>query len=69
MLLIYRQSVSSLENGPGWEVTFQSIKCSKILDGRSFFSLENGLGWAVTFQYGKWSNIFYGHVYFNLLQY
>jgi hypothetical protein len=26
MLLIYGQSFSSLENGPGWEVTFQSQK-------------------------------------------
>jgi hypothetical protein len=57
MLLIYGQSFSSLENGPGWAVTFQSGKWSKILDGQSFSSLENGPGWAVTFQFGKWSKI------------
>jgi hypothetical protein len=51
MLLIYGQSFSSLENGPGWAVTFQSGKWSKILDGQSFSSLENGPGWAVTFQF------------------
>jgi hypothetical protein len=57
MLLIYVQSFSSLENGPGWAVTFQYGKWSKILDGQSFSNLENGPGWAVTFQFGKWSKI------------
>jgi hypothetical protein len=49
MLLIYGHSFSSFENDPGWTVTFQSGKWSKILDGQSFFSLENGPGWVVTF--------------------
>ena len=42
MLLIYVQSFSSLENGPGWAITFQSGKWSKISDGQSFSSSENG---------------------------
>jgi hypothetical protein len=42
MLLIYGQSFSNLENGPGWEVTFQCGKWSKISDGQSFSSSENG---------------------------
>jgi hypothetical protein len=42
MLLIYGQSFSSLENGPGWEVPFQSGKWFEISDGQSFSSLENG---------------------------
>jgi hypothetical protein len=42
MLLIYGQSFSSLENGPGWAVTFQSGKWPKISDGQSFSSSENG---------------------------
>ena len=43
MLLIYGESFSSLENGPGWAVTFQFGKWSKIFYGQSFSSSENGL--------------------------
>jgi hypothetical protein len=42
MLLIYRQSFSSLKNGVGWAVTFQFEKWPKISDGQSFSSAENG---------------------------
>jgi hypothetical protein len=42
MLLIYGQSFSSLENVPGWEVTFQSRKCPNIYDEHSFSISENG---------------------------
>jgi hypothetical protein len=42
MLLIYGQSFSNLENGPGWVVTFQSGKWSKISDEQSFSKSENG---------------------------
>jgi hypothetical protein len=42
MLLIYGQSFSSLENGPGWAVTFHSGKWYRIFDGQSFSILENG---------------------------
>jgi hypothetical protein len=42
MLLIYGQSFSSSENGPGWEVPFQYGKWFEISDGKSFSSLENG---------------------------
>jgi hypothetical protein len=42
MLLIYGQSFSSSENGPGWAVTFQSGKWPKISDGHAFSSSENG---------------------------
>jgi hypothetical protein len=45
MLLIYGQSFSSSENGPGWAVTFQSEKWPKISDG------------TVIFQFGKWSRV------------
>jgi hypothetical protein len=60
MLLMYRQSFSSLKNGPGWEVTFQFEKWPNILDGQSFSSLENCPRWEITFQFGKWPKIFYG---------
>ena len=39
MLLIYGQSFSNSENGPGWAVPF---KWFKISDGQSFSSSENG---------------------------
>jgi hypothetical protein len=42
MLLIYGQSFSSSENGPGWAVPFQSGKWFEISDGQSFSSSENG---------------------------
>jgi hypothetical protein len=42
MLLIYGQSFSSSENGPGWAVPFQSEKWFEISDGQSFSSSENG---------------------------
>jgi hypothetical protein len=42
MLLIYGQSFSSSENGPGWVVPFQFGKWFEISDRLSFFSLENG---------------------------
>jgi hypothetical protein len=42
MLLIYGQSFSNLENGPGWAFTFQSGKWPKLCDGKSFSSSENG---------------------------
>jgi hypothetical protein len=42
MLLIYGQSFSSSENGPGWAVPFYSGKWFKIYDGKSFSSSENG---------------------------
>jgi hypothetical protein len=42
MLLIYGKSFSSLKNGPGWEVTFQSRKWPKISDGKAFSSSKNG---------------------------
>jgi hypothetical protein len=32
MILIYGQSFSILENGPGWEIIFQSRKWPKISD-------------------------------------
>jgi hypothetical protein len=41
MLLIYGQSFSSSENGPGWAVTFQSKKWTKIFY-EGFSSSENG---------------------------
>jgi hypothetical protein len=43
MLLIYRQSFSSLENGLGWAVTLLSGKWSRIFYGQSFSSSDNGL--------------------------
>jgi hypothetical protein len=42
MLLIYGQSFSNLENGPGWAVPFQLGKWFEISDGQTFFSSENG---------------------------
>jgi hypothetical protein len=42
MLLIYWKLFSSSENGPGWEVTFQSIKWPNISDRHAFSSSENG---------------------------
>ena len=63
MLLIYGQSLSSLENGPVWEVTFQSRKWFDISDEKSFSSLKNGPGWAVHFQFGKWFEIFDRHAF------
>jgi hypothetical protein len=42
MLLIYGQSFSSSENGPGWAVTFQSRKWPRTSDGQAFSSSENG---------------------------
>ena len=38
MLLIYGQSFSSSENGPGWEVPFQSGKWFEISNEQSFSS-------------------------------
>ena len=49
MLLIYGKSFSSLENGPGWAVTFQSGKWFEIYDGHAFSSLENGPDQTVIF--------------------
>jgi hypothetical protein len=49
MLLIYGQSFSSLENGPGWVVPFQFGKWFEIFDGHAFSSLENGLDRTVIF--------------------
>jgi hypothetical protein len=49
MLLIYGQSSSSLENGPGWAVTFQSGKWPKISNGRAFSSSKNGLDQTIIF--------------------
>jgi hypothetical protein len=49
MLLIHGQSFSSLENGPGWAVPFQSRKWFEISDGQSFSSSENGPDWTVIF--------------------
>jgi hypothetical protein len=49
MLLIYGKSFSNSENGPGWAVTFQSEKWSKISDGKAFSSSENGPDWTVIF--------------------
>jgi hypothetical protein len=42
MLLIYGQLFSSLENGPGWVLPFQSRKWFEISDGWSFSNSENG---------------------------
>jgi hypothetical protein len=42
MSLIYGQSFSNSENGPGWAVTFQSGKWPKIFNGQAFSSSENG---------------------------
>jgi hypothetical protein len=42
MLLIYGQSFSSSENGPGWAVPFQFGKWFEISDGHAFSSSENG---------------------------
>jgi hypothetical protein len=42
MLLIYGQSFSSSENGPGWAVPFQFGKWFEISDGQAFSSSENG---------------------------
>ena len=41
MLLIYGQSFSSSENGPGWAVTFQSGKWPKISDRQAFSSSDS----------------------------
>jgi hypothetical protein len=49
MLLIYGQSFSNSENGPGWEVPFQSGKWFEISDGQSFSSSENGIDRTVIF--------------------
>jgi hypothetical protein len=49
MLLIYGQSFSSLENGPGWAIPFQSRKWFKIYDGHAFSSSENGPYWTMFF--------------------
>jgi hypothetical protein len=49
MLLIYGQSFSSLENGPGWAVPFQFGKWFEISDIHAFSSLENGPDWTVIF--------------------
>jgi hypothetical protein len=43
MLLIYGQSFSSSENGPGWAVTFQSEKWPKIFDGQAFSRSDSHL--------------------------
>jgi hypothetical protein len=40
--LIYGQSFSSLENGPGWAVPFQFGKWFEIFDGQAFSSSKNG---------------------------
>jgi hypothetical protein len=78
MLLIYGQSFSSLENGPGWAVTFQSGKWSKILmdshfPGKMvrFSSSENGPRFLMTviFQFGKWSKMDSHHGSDRLLMY
>jgi hypothetical protein len=45
MLLIYGQSFSSSENGPGWIVPFQFRKWFEIFDGHAFSSSKNGLDW------------------------
>ena len=42
MLLIYGQWFSSLENGLGWAVPFQSEKWFDISNGQAFYSSENG---------------------------
>jgi hypothetical protein len=42
ILLIYGQTFSSSENGPGWEVPFQCGKWFEIYDEHAFSSSENG---------------------------
>jgi hypothetical protein len=42
MLLIYGQSFSSSENGPGWAVPFQFRKWFEISDRIIIFQFENG---------------------------
>jgi hypothetical protein len=49
MLLIYGQSFSNSENGPGWEVTFQSGKRPKISGREAFSSSKNGSDQTVIF--------------------
>jgi hypothetical protein len=49
MLLIYGRSFSNSENGPSWEVSFQSGKWFKISDRQSFSSSENGPNRTVIF--------------------
>jgi hypothetical protein len=41
MLLIYGQTFSSFENGPGW-VAFECRKWFEISDEHAFYKLENG---------------------------
>jgi hypothetical protein len=50
MLLMHGKSFSNLENGPGWAVTFQSRKWSKISDGQPFSSSENAPEWTIIFR-------------------
>jgi hypothetical protein len=47
--LIYGQSFSSLENGPGWEFPFQFGSGLRFSDGYAFSSLKNGLDRTVIF--------------------
>jgi hypothetical protein len=49
MLLIYGKSFSSSENGPGWEITFQSGNWPKIFYEHAFSSLENGPNQTIIF--------------------
>jgi hypothetical protein len=49
MLLIYGQSFSSLENGPGWAVPFQFGKWFEISDEQAFSNSENGLDRTIIF--------------------
>ena len=50
MLLIYGQSFSSSENGPGWVVPFQFGKSFEISNGQAFSSSENGPDRTVIFK-------------------
>jgi hypothetical protein len=49
MLLIYGQSFSNSENGPGWAVPFQFEKWFEISDRQAFSSSENGPDWTIIF--------------------